>query len=650
MRPLFLLAALLCTTVVSATPVQDEWFLHARDAYRAGSAVRLSMTVPRLQGHVLESYARYWQLKMNLEQAGAGEISEFLLANERSYVAEQLRKDWLKLLGKRQQWELFDAVVGDLQTEDADIDCYRAQRQWRVGNATGVEVAILAWNAPREIPDGCLPILEAEIAAGTITADGIWIRARRLNEVGQNTALRRTLQYLPGDERPDEKQLDSIARHPVRFLERAEKSNLRKRVNRELIVYALQRLAATDPEIAAGYWTDTFNDAFSAQDRAYVWGQFAWQAARKHLPQTLAWYRDAEGSELNTEQLQWRARAALRAGNWAMVRQSIDAMPELVRNEAAWVYWQGRALAAQGESEQAATHYQRIAGQPHFYGVLAQEQLGQTLIIPPVGHIPTAEELNAIAINAGLRRAIALFRADMWLEGVREWSWAIREMSDQQLLAAAEVARRTQLWDRVISTADRTSALHDYSLRYLAPYGVQFSAGAREQGLEEHWVLGLVRQESRFVAKARSPVGAQGLMQVMPSTAKWVARRIGLNGYRSDRVAEVDTNIALGTGYLRYVLDELQGSQVLAAAAYNAGPGRARKWKADGPLEGAIYAESIPFSETRDYVKKVMTNTLYYAALDGGDSRTLHERLGSIPGKQMGEGYAATITGETTVQ
>ena len=162
-------------------------------------------------------------------------------------------------------------------------------------------------------------------------------------------------------------------------------------------------------------------------------------------------------------------------------------------------------------------------------------------------------------------------------------------------------------------------------------------------------MLGLVRQESRFIVNARSSAGASGLMQLMPATARWVAKKLGMRDFTPAQVNEVEVNIALGTSYLRYVLDELEGSPVLAAAAYNAGPGRARRWKADRPLEGAIYAESIPFNETRDYVKKVMSNTMYYAAIYGGDTRPLKSRLGTIPSRHAGEGYAPTITGQATV-
>jgi soluble lytic murein transglycosylase len=216
--------------------------------------------------------------------------------------------------------------------------------------------------------------------------------------------------------------------------------------------------------------------------------------------------------------------------------------------------------------------------------------------------------------------------------------FTIRGMDDAQLLAAAELALRAGIFDRAINTADRTTHQHNYKLRFLAPFKEVFDEHARSFGLEEAWVLGLVRQESRFIVKAKSSAGAQGLMQLMPATARWMAKRNGLRGYSPGRVAEVPINVALGTGYLKLVLDDL-GHAVLASAAYNAGPGRARRWRDARPLEGAIYAETIPFNETRDYVKKVMANTMYYAQLFGGKLVRLKDRLGRIPAKSPGERF-----------
>jgi soluble lytic murein transglycosylase len=185
-------------------------------------------------------------------------------------------------------------------------------------------------------------------------------------------------------------------------------------------------------------------------------------------------------------------------------------------------------------------------------------------------------------------------------------------------------------------TADRTQARHNFELRYPAPYRKVFSAYAKEQALDEYWLLGLVRQESRFIADAKSWAGARGLMQLMPRTARWTARKIGMKKFHLRDVTDVETNVTLGTSYLKMVLDSL-GHPVLASAGYNAGPGRARRWRDTKPLEGAIYVETIPFDETRDYVKKVMANAVFYALLDGKRA-SLKQRLGTMTSKVPEEG------------
>jgi soluble lytic murein transglycosylase len=220
---------------------------------------------------------------------------------------------------------------------------------------------------------------------------------------------------------------------------------------------------------------------------------------------------------------------------------------------------------------------------------------------------------------------------DLRLDAVREWNWSLRGADDRLLLAAAEVAREANWYDRAIYAADRTKVLHNYDLRYLAPFRDAVREYARSTGLDEAWVYGLMRQESRFVSQAKSGVGAGGLMQLMPATAKWVAGKLGLR-YETGMVNDAGTNVQLGTYYLRHVLDKLSSQPVLATAGYNAGPNRARGWQeADKSLEAPVYIESIGFSETRDYVKKVMTNAVYYAQAFGQGAQSLSARLGTIP-------------------
>jgi len=375
-----------------------------------------------------------------------------------------------------------------------------------------------------------------------------------------------------------------------------------------------------------------------AADAAYLWGRLALEGARRLLPEALAWYRMAGSASLDDEQLAWKTRAALRAGDWDSVRDAIDRMSWLARQDPAWSYWYGRALAAQGQGDGARAYFLRIEAQPGFYGLLAAEELGTMAMIPEPFYSASEAEVAEARANPGLVRSLELYRLDLRTEALREWLFAIRGMSDTQLLAAAELARSAGVFDRAINTADRTSQMHNYKLRFLAPYKELFSENARGTGLEEAWVLGLVRQESRFIEKSKSAAGAQGLMQLMPATARWVAKRNGVRGYSPQNVAYAPVNIALGTGYLKIVLEDL-GHPVLASAAYNAGPGRARRWRDARPLEGAIYAETIPFNETRDYVKKVMANTMYYAQLIGGKLIPLKDRLGTIPARSAAERF-----------
>ena len=314
-------------------------------------------------------------------------------------------------------------------------------------------------------------------------------------------------------------------------------------------------------------------------------------------------------------------------------------MSEGEQREPAWLYWKARGLQAlakdsqDGESLRAMGRdmMSALAGQLSFYGALAAEETARPLLLPDRPAPLTAAEIAAAQTNPGLVRALQLIAIGLRNEGVREWNYTLRGMGDRDLLAAAQLACDREVWDRCIHTSERTRDEIDMAQRFPTPFRQEVSARAREIGLDPAYVYGLIRQESRFISDARSGVGAAGLMQIMPATARWTAKRIGL-AYTPALIADRETNLRLGTAYLKLVLDDFGGSQALAAAAYNAGPGRPRKWR-DGPwLEPAIWAENIPFAETRDYVKKVLSNATYYAALMGTPGTALKPRLGRAIG------------------
>jgi soluble lytic murein transglycosylase len=316
-------------------------------------------------------------------------------------------------------------------------------------------------------------------------------------------------------------------------------------------------------------------------------------------------------------------------------------MGESQRNDPTWVYWRARSLlqvATEGARAQALALLESIASPRGFYEQLALEELGQRITVATKPAPLTAEEKEAARLNPGLNRALYAINIGLRGEGVREWNYSTNlhvrgGMDDRSLLAAADMACHYEVWDRCINTSERTKAVVDAEQRFPMPFKAAVVVRASQIGLDPAYVYGLIRQESRFIMDAKSGVGAAGLMQVMPATARWTAKKMGLTNFQPHQITDRDTNIAIGTGYLKLVLDSFDGSMPLAAAAYNAGPGRPRTWRGQtgGPvMEAAIWAENVPFNETRDYVKKVLSNTTNYAALITGQPQSLKSRLGSV--------------------
>ncbi len=604
----------------------DDDVLAARDAHRAGDVKRLARYAERLRGHLLEPYAVYWKLSADLAGANPAEVRAFIDTYGDSPLADRLRSEWLKLLGKNRQWDLFDAEFPRLKRDDLEITCYSLQSRLRVNETRALTDARALWFLGRPMPDSCGPLFDALVATRHLSTDDIWMRLRLALEGGQVSLARRIAEYLPAGQAPSRHTLSAIASNPGGYLERGQ-FNHDSRAGRETTMFAVHRLARISAPQAAEHW-NRLEARFDADARAYVWGLIAYFGAIRHDQNALAWYERAAG--MSDVQLAWKVRAALRARDWAAVLDAIETMTEKESAEASWRYWKARALKEFGQGDEADALLKPLAGEFNFYGQLATEELGGKIAAPATAFTPSSEDLSAISGLSGIRRALELYRLRLRLEATREWLWAIRAFDDRQLLAAAEIARRYDIHDRAIGTADRTVSEHDFNLRYLAPYRDVLKSHARRFDLDEAWVYGLIRQESRFIADARSSAGASGLMQIMPATARWVAHKLGLNNWRWSRVTDIDTNVSLGTYYLRYVLDALDGNSVLASAAYNAGPSRARTWRPEGAVEGAVYAESIPFSETRDYVKKVMSNATYYAWTFSEVTQSLRQRLGVI--------------------
>jgi soluble lytic murein transglycosylase len=627
--------ALVCARAL-AGDAADKSVLGAYDAYRAGDAIGLAKHAKKVEGHLLTPWIDYWRLSLRLEDATASEVHAFYSAHTNTYVGERLlRPEWLKVLGRRADWAQFDRELTAFSGDDLEIRCYALSSRLAHGDDAALNDAAAIWLEPQELPEGCTKLADMLFARGRLAITDIWRRVRVLFEYGHITAAKTALGYLRKPDAPDERALAEAARQPKRLIDRLPKS-LESRAEVELAVLAGIRYARNDPEAAAAALDGPLGERLAERQVKYLWGRIGYEAARIHHEDALKWFARAGDTRLDDDQLAWKTRAALRRGNWQVVLDSIDAMSANLRQEATWTYWYGRALAAQGEETGARAYWLRIAGQTDFYGLLANEELGYVATIPDTMHTPTEDEVAQAKRNPGLARALELIRLGLRTEGVREWQFTVRNLNDVQLIAAAELARRAEIYDRAIHTADRTQRTHNFSLRYPVPFREVFREYAKNHALDEAWVFGLVRQESRFITEARSSAGASGLMQIMPRTARYVASKMGWRNFRRQDMHELETNVTLGTAYMKIVLEQL-GHPVLASAAYNAGPARARRWRDARPLEGAIYAETIPFPETRDYVKKVMANSVFYGALLDKKIVPLKTRLGTVPARTGAE-------------
>lgn len=628
-RPFLLTTAMLLAGFSHASLETD--FNAGRQAFRDKNLERIQAAAEQLKDTPLAIYGRYWPIALDPANVNEELIQAFLRDYPSDWLSDRVRLDYAKRLAKAGRWAEFRRESALIVEGDDGLNCFRLQQ--RIGNneAAAFKEAKDLWFTGAQLPESCDPVFNALLSRQLLSRENIWRRIQLAMEANQFGLAQYINRMFAAGQGFDQRDMNDSLNKPAAFLDRLTGS-IQTRGQQEMAVAAVARLARTELARAASA-LQRLEPELSASQKAYGWGRLGINAARRHDPSALAWFGRSDLTQLSDDEREWYVRAALRAYQWDTVTRVIRSMTLSEQAEASWRYWLARALKVNGQNVEASKIFAPLSLEHHFYGLLAREEL-ETVVDTATGRYQASDaDVKEIEKQVGVQRALALFRMDARAEAIKEWNWSTRKLEDRQLIAAAELARREAWYDRAIYAADRTRFTHDFSLRYLTPYRDITRVYAAQVNLDDAWVYGLIRQESRFVSHAKSGVGASGLMQLMPATAAWVARKLGMRGYSPTVVNEIGTNVQLGTYYLRSVLDQLGSQPILATAAYNAGPGRARNWQANAPLEGAIYAETIPFTETRDYVKKVMANAQYYALGFGERSLTFKQRLGTIPAK-----------------
>ena len=623
----------------------DDVLIQMKQAFQRGDKARLTALLPQARGHALEPWAAYWELKARLQEAAPNEVQDFFARYPGTYQEDRLRNDWLLQLGQRRDWDGFSASVdGFRMGDDAQVRCYAILADTlRSGTATQAQADEVRrnWLAQKDADDGCLTAADRMVASRLMSPNDAWKKARLAIEANRPQAARGAVNIAAPDAVP---LFDELNASSAKFL--TGRAFVAAKSRKELVVLALVKIAIADPEMAASQLDSKWGPMLSAEERNWLWGAIGRQAATKLWPQAGTYFANVtRNSDLSDDMLGWRVRAALRASQWKEVAPAINAMSESAQQDPTWVYWKARALNTAGGDDrraQARELYTSIAGTRGFYEMLALEELGQRVVAATRPAPLTPEEKAAARSNIGLNRGLYAIAIGLRPEGTREWNYATNlhdkgGMDDRALLAAADFACQREVWDRCINTSERTKGAIDVEQRFPMPFHDTVLRKSQDIGLDPAYVYGLIRQESRFIMDARSGVGASGLMQVMPATARWTARKIGMTDFTPGQINDRETNITIGTNYLKLALDDFDGSMALAAAAYNAGPGRPRNWRNGPVIDAAIWAENVPFTETRDYVKKVLANTTNYAAIISGKPQSLKERLGRVGPRDAAE-------------
>ena len=617
----------------------DEQFNDALRAANSSNMALLDQYQYEMQNDVLGYYPEYWKLNSNLGFQPAASIISFAQRYPQSAMAEKLSADYVEEKVKQANFSEAKPVLSYVTNPDQAESCAVAQVRAQTGDALVYAEYKDVWLATDSQPESCTGLGRMMLSSPLMTAQDrqqrLWVLLRA-GQSGQAIATAQTMGLSLSLA-----QLNQIQSNPLEYIWNAPKSN---DADYAYLIFALGRIADNDLTNALG------NVQRAAQDTP--------QAVQKYLYRTVGYvggttvmknnfnrevlnaFDQSYGYPFSPEEAEIYARQSIRFGAWESLIRAIDAMSVTQKQEDRWQYWLARASEQRSDaaSKQAAQQIYRKLAQSgdDYHNLLAKDRIGERYNHQPYNEQPSAQDAQRLNQNIHFRRALALRDINAPASYTnREWNWAVRQAylqhDDGLLLAAAKRAHDMGWYDRAIYAADRTTSKHNDTYRYTTPHRSNVTSHSYNAGIDPAWAYGLMRQESRFVTSARSHVGAGGLMQIMPNTAKLVARQMG-ETYNPAALSEMNTNIRYGTYYLSMIQSQLSGNAVLATAGYNAGPNRARRWQPDFQTMAADqYTESIPLLETRDYVKHVMTNATHYGVLLGQGPQSLEKRMSTIP-------------------
>ena len=586
----------------------------------------------RLGDYSLFPYVELARLRSDFPHVERSKLEAFLTRHEGEAVSIRLRERWLRRLANRGEWAKF--IEWYRPGASTKLRCRYARALLETGDEAGAFAeAKELWLAGKSQPKACDPVFKVWLASDHFSPDLAWERIGLAMARG-NTRLAR---YLERFLDPADRKLAGAWRTVHANPQRIHKLGLEGDTTRVevVIAHAIRRMARNDPAAAA--------DALARVEARYELGEAARAAAARHIglsfaqrheAQAVGWLRRVGPDHADAYLLRWRVAAAVLHSQWNEVLAGIEAMPEEERDRERWSYWHARALEALGQVEEARKRFVSLAETRDYYGFLAADRLGREYRF---NHRPldVAPDLGErVAAIPALRRALELLALGRRVDARREWRELIRGLDEEELVAASWLAGCRNWHGRAILTIVRTPERDDLELRFPTDFHDAVETAAARQALSPATVYAFIRKESAFMADARSPKGALGLMQIMPRTGRILMQEKGKRLERNSQLLAPELNVDLGTYYIRSLLSKSGGSLVLAAASYNAGPHRTRSWlPKDGELEAAVWIDNIPFTETRRYVRRLLAYIAVYEHRLGQEPTRLSERMPPVPAR-----------------
>jgi soluble lytic murein transglycosylase len=635
-RPIFymLIMGVFLSSVANAqtkTLLQQRWqFKEAHQVLLKEDLNTFEQLLAQLQDYPIAHYLRYFYLESHLENAET--IRAFLAQYKDTPIAQSLRQAWLTQLAKKGDWQTF--IANYTPQKSTVLQCYHLQAHFNTqGELKGklLNKAKDLWLVGISQPDECDPVFAILYDNEQITNEMRWQRIRLAMQKGNLKLARFIANGLPEADQDLVTLWQELHNNPATALNGFQLSDTP--LAREMLLHGLRRLARKDAGSAYKYWKNCqTNYAFSKQENAELFHYIALKSVRQNHPEAARWLAEVDKDLVDERIIQTRLQMALAQQDWQAVTKLIQSLPAAQRDKLQFQYWQARALEQTGATKKAEKRFEALSQNRDYYGFLAADRLGKPYDFQSHPLNISKEEQNQLfEKQAGMLRARELYFIGLASLARAEWQAVLSSLSTSELKIAAALAHQWGWHDRAIIAIAKAKYYDDLKIRFPLPFYDTVLKHAEARQLDFAHIYAMIRQESAFQTDAISVAGALGLMQLMPETAKQVAKKQQVSIKTTEELFVPDINIDLGTAYLRDLLNKFNGNHLLATAGYNAGPSRAKQWaKKYGCLSPDIWIELIPFNETRKYVQRVLSYMPVFEYLMVGHSEVKPMPLDAI--------------------